>query len=171
MSGLPLLVLLIFVMAIVIALLRKRAATAALPEVWPLSGVRPLSNIEQVLFHRLAEALPDHVILAQVQLSRFLKVNRGVRQPQRWFNRINQKSIDYLICDRAFTIIAGIELDDASHRARHRLQADEQKNAALKAAAIRLVRWQASSLPNGPQIRHQLGIQVAGLDGLPSDQR
>jgi hypothetical protein len=46
MSGLPLLVLLIFVMAIVIALLRKRAATAALPEVWPLSGVRPLSNIE-----------------------------------------------------------------------------------------------------------------------------
>lgn len=167
MAGTSLLVLAIIVLALIAVALKLKLSSSDGPrssDTWPLHGVRPLTTPEQVLFHRLSEALPEHIVLAQVQLSRFLKVNRGIRQTQAWRNRIDRKSIDYLICDRSFLVIAGVELDDASHHSNRRQVSDEHKNAALKAGGVRLIRWNVSSLPNGRQIRSELGIQVAGLD-------
>lgn len=41
-------------------------------ESWPFYSKKPLSAPEQILYFRLVKALPDHIVLAQVQLSRLL---------------------------------------------------------------------------------------------------
>ena len=119
---------------------------------WPFSAQVPLSQVEQIFFHRLVQTLPDLIVLAQVPLTRFLRVKMG--QPWlEWHNRISQKSIDYLVCDRDFAIIAAIELDDRSHDAVARKKADVTKNRALAAAHVPLVRWRVTALPTAQTIR------------------
>jgi hypothetical protein len=44
---------------------------------WPFYARKLLSAPEQVLYHRLVKALPDLLILAQVQVSRVLGVRKG----------------------------------------------------------------------------------------------
>jgi hypothetical protein len=44
---------------------------------WPFYVKKPLTQPEQVLYHRLVKALPDHIVLAQVQVSRVLGVKKG----------------------------------------------------------------------------------------------
>lgn len=119
---------------------------------WPFASQVPLSHVEQILFHRLVQTLPDLVVLAQVPLTCFLRVKMG--QPWReWHTRIGPQSIDFLICDRDFAIIAAVDLDDRSQDAAARQKADVTKNRALAAAHVPLVRWQASALPDAQTIR------------------
>jgi len=119
---------------------------------WPFTAQVPLSHIEQVFYHRLVQTLPDLVVMTQVPLVRFLRVKMG--QPWlEWHDRISHESIDFLICDRDFGIIAAIELDDRSHDAAPRQKADVTKNRALAAAHVPLVRWRVTALPNAQTIR------------------
>src|SRR5690349_14064254 len=82
---------------------------------WPLEPTPTiLSEPEQVLYRRLVEALPECLVLPQVQLARALRFKRGQRDNAVW-NRICQLSIDFLIVRPDTSIIAAIELDDSSH--------------------------------------------------------
>ena len=122
---------------------------------WPYRSKRPLTDPEQTLYFRLLEAFPDHVVLAQVNLSSFLQVRGGKDGRQGWFNRISKKSVDYLICAKDFSILAAIELDDATHDRAKRKQQDADKDRALSAAGIKLVRWKVKNLPNIDAIKAQ----------------
>ncbi len=122
---------------------------------WPYFAKKPLSSPEQVLYFRLSKALPDHMVLAQVQLSRMLGVKKG-NNYQSWLNRINQMSADFVVCAKDATILAVIELDDSSHQSARRVAADAKKGRALSAAGIKLVRWQVRELPNDDAIRSAL---------------
>jgi hypothetical protein len=74
------LVVVVVVAAILTVLLRTKRAT---PEgAWPFFAKKPLTQPEQVLYFRLVRALPDSIVLAQVQLSRFLGVKKGERLPE-----------------------------------------------------------------------------------------
>ena len=84
----------------------------------PYISKTPLTPTEVIFYHRLKEALPEFIVLAQVQLSSFIKVDTSrVRSENylQWFNPIAQQSVDFLVCDYNFAIIAAIELDDKSH--------------------------------------------------------
>jgi len=61
-------VLLVFVAlaALVLVALRRKGSGEAEGE-WPFYAKRPLTAPEQVLYHRLVKALPEHIVLAQVQ--------------------------------------------------------------------------------------------------------
>ena len=81
----------------------------------PYQSKNPLTKTEIMFYQRLTEALPDLVVLAQVPLSSFLKVDSTQIDPKfskRWFSPISQQSVDYLICRKDFSIIAAVELDD-----------------------------------------------------------
>ena len=117
---------------------------------WPFHARKVLSEAEQILYWRLLEALPDHIVLAQVALSRLLEVNRGF-DSRAWHNRISQKSVDFVVCGRDSAILAVIELDDASHGRAHRKKADADKDQALASAGVRVLRWQA--VPDEAAIR------------------
>lgn len=128
-------------------------------DIWPFYAKRPLSQPEQILYFRLIEALPDHIILAQVQLSRFLGVKKG-HNYQSWSNRINRMSADFVICKKDASVVAVIELDDSTHQKLDRQIADSKKDKALTAAAIKVVRWQAKAIPDLSEIKAAFFTQL-----------
>lgn len=95
----------------------------------------------------LVQALPQHQVLAQVQLLQLLRFTRG-----RWnagiANRIRQLSVDFLIIRPDTSIVAAIELDDASHARERRQAADARKAHALESAGIPLLRWTVREMPD-----------------------
>lgn len=112
---------------------------------------KPLTPVEQVLYFRLVKTLPDFVILAKVQYSRFVGV-RG-KHHLSVSNSIRKKSADFLVCARDMLVLAVIELDDASHARQGRHISDAKQEAVLKAADIRLIRWHANAMPDEIIIR------------------
>ncbi|MGH8460596.1 MAG: DUF2726 domain-containing protein [Stenotrophobium sp.] len=165
MSFLVLVVIVIAVALLVMAKAKKGAGSGNAP--WPFYAKKPLSNPEQVLYFRLCQALPEHIVLAQVALSRILGVKKGNNFGE-WFNRINRMSADFVLCSKDSTIVAVIELDDASHEKADRQAADAKKDKALSSAGIRIVRWQAKSIPD------EAAIELAFADAqqlTPDDLR
>ena len=100
---------------------------------------RPLMNrTEHEMYLRLLKVAPEGcMVLAQVQLSAFLKV-RGLEGKERWqyLNRIIRLSLDFIVVDaRTMWPIAGIELDGPTHRGGNafmsgQMDADARKNQA-----------------------------------------
>lgn len=125
---------------------------SALEKPWPLEAKRQLlSERERALYQRLVQTLPGHIVLAQVQLLQVLNFQRGRRTPG-VFNRISQLSLDFLILNPDTSIVAAVELDDATHARENRRQADARKSHALKSAGIPLIRWNAKALPDAAGI-------------------
>lgn len=143
--------LLLAIIAMVIAYLKKRGGLGD-GEAWPFYAKKPLTQPEQVLYHRLVGAMPECIVLSQVQLSRVLGVKRGFNFHE-WNNRINRMSLDFVVCLKDSTIVAAVELDDKSHELATRKVADDKKNKALSAAGITLVRWKTNALPDEAAIR------------------
>ncbi len=142
----------VVVVVAILAVAKTKSQGGVGDEVWPFYAKKPLSQPEQVLYFRLVQALPDYIVLAQVQLSRLLGVKKG-KNYQAWFNRINPMSADFVVCKKDSSIVAVIELDDATHQKEDRLAADAKKDKALSSAEIRVVRWQAKSIPDVASIQ------------------
>jgi very-short-patch-repair endonuclease len=119
---------------------------------WPFYAKRPLSQPEQVLYHRLVQALPDRIVLAQVQVSRVLGVKKGFNFYE-WNNRIDRMSYDFVVCAMDSSVLAVIELDDKSHGSESRRRADAKKDRATSAAGIRMIRWNVKAMPDQDFIR------------------
>ena len=119
---------------------------------WPFYVKKPLTQPEQILYHRLVRALPEHIVLAQVQVSRILGVKKGSNFHE-WNNRINRLSYDFVICGKDSTVIAAIELDDKSHESKSRSDTDDKKNRATADAGLKLIRWNVREIPNEETIR------------------
>lgn len=115
--------------------------------------VRPLSDAEQALYWRLVEALPECVILSQVTFSRFMKPDTGGVAPAREYhalrNRISQKTIDFLVCLKDFTVVAAIELDDSSHVE----ASDRARDELLRAGGIAVLRMPSRDMPSVARLR------------------
>ena len=141
------------VLAVVVFIfLKKRRESAAGDAQWPFYAKKPLTQPEQILYHRLVTAMPECIVLAQVQLSRVLGVKKGFSFNE-WNNRINRMSLDFLVCLKDSTVVAAVELDDKTHEKTSRVDADAKKEKALSAAGITLVRWNVSALPDEATIR------------------
>lgn len=131
---------------------RKNAFKYDPNQEWPFEKASLLSVPEQVLFQRLKEALPEHHIFAQVQLSRLVRVQKG-HDFKAWFNRISRMSADFVVLDKGMNTVAVIELDDSSHQKPDRREADAKKDKALTAAGIQVLRWNVKSTPSKEEIK------------------
>lgn len=152
MSWFSLFLVIVVIVVAILAILKARTQGGAGDEVWPFYAKRPLSQPEQILYFRLVQALPDHIILAQVQLSRLLGVKKG-NNYQAWLNRINRMSADFVVCNKDSSIVAVIELDDATHQRDDRQAADTKKDKALGSAGVHVVRWHVKEIPDLAAIR------------------
>ncbi len=152
--NLTLLVVLLLLVAIIAALLAKprRRSKAGLREAWPLQpSPTLLTDPEQVLYRRLVQALPGHIVLAQVQLMQALRFRRGAWSPS-VFNRICQLSVDFLVLKPDTSIVVAVELDDPSHDRPDRRDADVRKEHALWSAGVPLLRWHVGKMPDAAAI-------------------
>jgi hypothetical protein len=80
-------------------------------------------------------------VMVQVQLSRLIEVEAGHPEWQKWRNKIDRKSVDYVVCD-AGTLRPrfAVELDGTSHDSSRRKERDSFVERALEAAGVKLVR-------------------------------
>ena len=150
--ALSLLILLLLLAAAALFIAKRRQVEPESDEAWPFYAKKPLTDPEQVLYHRLVKVLPECIVLAQVQLSRLLGVKKG-HSFAVWNNRISQKSVDFVVCLKDSTIVAAVELDDSTHARISRQKADAQKDRALEAAGVAIIRWKTSALPDEEAIR------------------
>ena len=143
--SLVLLVLVAVVFALRLALGRRDSAKFKLKTPF-------LSAPEQELYRRLVDALPAHIVLAQVAFSQMIEVAGG-SEKERFskFGTARQKVADFLICDRAFGVIAVIELDDSSHNRKR--EKDAKRDEIVKEAGVRTIRWRGTKLPSREEIR------------------
>ena len=152
MKVVALVLVVLVVLAVAFLVLKRRATTGAGDTPWPFYAKKPLSQPEQVLYHRLVAAMPECIVLAQVQLSQVLGVKKGFNFHE-WNNRINRMSLDFLVCLKDSTVVAAVELDDKTPERASRVEADAKKEKALSAAGIALVRWNVAALPDENAIR------------------
>lgn len=141
----------------------------------PYKSKNPLTKTETLFYHTLVKALPNYIVLAQVQLSRFIEVDRSLidlNEFYKFFNPISQQSVDYLICTDDFEIVTAIELDDKTHLSSKANERDNKKNASLEAAKISLIRWHVENLPDFKTITstvHSLKPNVQNVNNSPLD--
>lgn len=108
------------------------------------SAKSPLSEREQAMFNRLADSLPSLIVLAQVSFGALLKAKqRKVR------NTFDRKIADFVICSKAFEVLAVIELDDASHR--NKKEKDESRDEVLANAGYHVLRY--ANVPDKEQLQ------------------
>jgi very-short-patch-repair endonuclease len=161
-------VLFLVLLGLVAAVFFKlRGSNGATGGVWPLHSKKPLTAPQQTLYFRLTRALPDHIVLPQVALSRFLGVKAG-QDFHAWHNRIDRLTTDFVVCAKDARVLAVIELDDATHHhTREQQRADAKKQQALESAGLRVIRWQAKSLPDEATIRTELYATSSGAAAAP----
>ena len=140
----------------------------------PYFSKKPLTKTETIFYQRLVEALPDYVVLAQVQLSRFVDFDKSrmhINEKYKWLQPIAYQSVDFLICHKDFSIVAAIELDDKSHASGSAMNRDEKKSANLAAAKIPLIRWHAERMPLHEEIKQEISkfLSTSGTENNAQD--
>ena len=105
-----------------------------------------VSKAEHNFYMVLRSIVPDTaVLLAKVSLGDLFYVKSSDPSEYRTCtNKIDRKHVDFLLCDaRSMRPIAGIELDDKSHRREDRQARDEFVEMVFRAAKLPLVRFPA----------------------------
>lgn len=130
---------------------------------WPPSATRLMTNSERKAYGVLRTALPDHMILAQVPLARFIKVPTRYSYAE-WMRRAGQLCVDLLVCDPSSQVVAVVDVRqadiDESERAHKR---HARMDRVLKAAGIPVHVWREGQLPSASAARDQV------LQGMPAE--
>lgn len=123
---------------------------------WPPEPTRLLTVVERRAVAMLHHALPEHMILAQVPLARFIRVPTRNSYTE-WMRRVGQLCADLLVCDASSQVVAVVELrrppgkDTERTRKRH-----ERMDRVLHKAGIRVLVWNEEALPHPDSVREQV---------------
>lgn len=114
----------------------------------------------------LKEAISDDFLLmAKVRIADLLKVesHKNIKRSA-WmgqFARISSKHIDFvLVCPQSGRICCCLELDDASHQRKDRIERDVFVNGAFKQAGVPLLRIPTEKVYDSGDLRKQINEAV-----------
>jgi len=102
---------------------------------------------EQGMYNRLAQALPELIVLAQVSFGSLLYAKSQAAR-----NTFSRKIADFVVCDRAFRVLAIIELDDSSHKGKE--AQDAGRDAMLTNAGYHVLRYR--HIPDIERVQNDL---------------
>jgi hypothetical protein len=146
MGHLFLVVALLAVLAAVAAFLKKGQPGAS-KDVTYDARRELFSPAERSFLGVLEQALEERFrVMGKVRLGDLVQPAKGFSRSQRTgaWNRINQKHIDFVLCQPDTLAVAGVvELDDASHRRKDRSARDDFIDKALASAGIPIVHFAA----------------------------
>lgn len=126
--------------------------TDKVENIWPFYLKQAFTRPERVLYHRLINALPDRIVLAQVQVARILGIKKEF-YTQEWINRLERMSYDFVVLSNDFSILAVIELNDVSYENSYRVKETMKKEKATLATGTSFIRWNVSKLPDEVEIQ------------------
>lgn len=144
---------------------RARPVREALDTVqdWPPEPARVMTVQERQAYELLRRALPGYMVLAQVPLSRFLRVPTRHSYSD-WLQRVGAHSADLLVCDTGSRVLAVIDVraEDETARSRRR---HERLGRVLQAAGIRVHVWREGKLPTAAEVRTALAHDLVRGSG------
>jgi Protein of unknown function (DUF2726) len=124
---------------------------------WPPEAARLMNDVEQEAYTLLRAALPNHLILAHVPVSRFVRVPTRQSYAE-WMRRIGHTCVDLLVCDSNTKVLAVVdirrhsELIDSERQQRRR----ERLHRVLTASGITVQVWREGALPHPDMVARSL---------------
>jgi hypothetical protein len=140
-------------------------------QAWPPQAVRIMTAPERKVYETLRRALPQHMVLAQVPLSRFISV--PTRNPYtEWLNRVGRLNVDLLVCDFSSRVVAAIEIRSADETARSQKR-HERLAEVLRAAGVSVHVWRVDDLPSLAEVKLLFGVgtPVASAEAVDNTGR
>lgn len=130
---------------------------------WEPMATRVLNTQEREAYHVLRKALPDHMVLGQVPVARFVKVPTENSYSE-WLRRVGSLCADLVVCDAASQVVAVIEIRQPRSKENERAQRRHARmDKVLQAARIPVHVWLEGALP-GPAVAREaiLGAAIQG---------
>ena len=120
-------------------------------QAWPPQAVRVMTLGERQAYEVVRRALPGHVVLAQVPLSRFISVPTRFPYSQ-WLQRAGRLGVDLLVCDFSSRAVAAIEVRTTDESARS-AKRHKRLVEVLRAAGVPVHEWNEDDLPSVTEAR------------------
>jgi hypothetical protein len=137
---------------------------------WPPEATRVLSVAEREAYDLLRRAMPTCLVLAQVPLSRFIRVPTRHSYGD-WLQRVGSINADLLLCDAGSRVLAVIDVRAPNESVRSRRRHDRMARV-LKAAGIHLHTWREAELPGLSDVRNSLAALLPPpTAAMPSSSR
>lgn len=146
--------LLVIIILAILSALKKGESKGGNGKRNPIKGQRIITMNEQPTFMKLREALPEHIILAQVAFSAFMTAQGYATR-----NLFNRKVADFVVLDKSFNIVAIVELDDSSHKGKEKF--DAERDALIREAGFKVIRYKRT--PELAQIHADFKISSVSL--------
>lgn len=134
---------------------------------WHPQATRVMTTSERKAYAALRAGLPEHIILAQVPLARFLKVPTRHSYSE-WLRRVGVLCGDLVVCDSVSQVVAVVDIrvPEAQENDRTR-QRHARMDRVLKVAEIPLHVWREDAIPNATGARNAiLGMPVEAPVGV-----
>ncbi|HET7791938.1 MAG TPA: DUF2726 domain-containing protein [Rhizobacter sp.] len=123
---------------------------------WHPQATRIMTTPERKAYAALRAGLPEHIILAQVPLARFLKVPTRHSYSE-WLRRVGVLCADLVVCDSVSQVIAVVDIRAPESQENDRAkQRHSRMDRVLKAAEIPLHIWREDALPNSIGARNAI---------------
>jgi hypothetical protein len=123
-----------------------------------------LTAAEQQFYNILRALVRRHRVLAKIRLADLVEADPRHLRRKSNFDHIKAKHIDFVVCDRDWSPVLAIELDDSSHRRPDRLARDRDVNRILEIAALPLVRFPVTRFFDAAEIAGQI-LATLAADG------
>jgi hypothetical protein len=150
-----LLIAIIVGLIIVVALMKNSAslpgASSEKPGGYKYKAKKLMTANELEFFDRLIQALPEYYVFPQVSFGAILQADMPDPKQQHGARlTFAQKMADYVIFDKKQNIVAIVELDDRTHNK----QQDDKRDAMLKMAGYKILRYESKNKPSVEVIRN-----------------
>lgn len=127
-----------------------------------------LNSAEQVLYHRLREAMPNMIIFGQVGLAQLANL-RG-RKAMEDTRAMLGRSVDFLVCREDFAILAAIELTWPTPEGYAKPDPEIAKRAALERLGIPLIVFRPNQLPDPDTISREIAEAIVRRNHLEAER-
>jgi Protein of unknown function (DUF2726) len=136
---------------------------------WAPVATRVLTTHEREAWHVLRRALPDHMVLGQVPVARFIKV--PTRNPySEWLRRVGSLCADLVVCDAQSQVIAVVEVRQPASKENERARRRHARmDRVLDGARIPVHIWLEGALP-GPVVAREAILGAATASTGPQSQ-
>lgn len=130
---------------------------------WPPEPARVMTVQERQAYELLRRAVPGYMVLAQVPLSRFVRVPTRHSYSE-WLHRVGALSADLLVCDTGSRVLAVIDVRATEESSRSRRR-HERLSRVLQAAGVRVHVWREGHLPSPAEVRTALAHDLLRGNG------
>lgn len=131
---------------------------------WPPTSVRVMTVAERQSYELLRKALPGMMVLAQVPLSRFVRVPTRHSYGE-WMHRVGSLSADLVLCDSGSKVLAVVDVRSVAETDRARRRHDRLARV-LKAAGVKVYTWREDEVPTMSQLRSLVGAELERQAGV-----